>query len=389
MHTKGGIWLRRGLVVFQFGISVLLEIGILVMDRQMEFIQNKDLGFTRQNILITTPLRTRPDLIPRLREIRQEFARHPAILSSTGTLGLPGLPNESNVAVFVPEGLGEEEFRIRMLGVDEDFLATYEIPLLSGRNFSATIASDSTQAFLLSEKAVKTFGWDNQSALGKSIVWPARESMGRPRGRVIGVFRDFHVNSLHHPMRPVILAVWNQKLLGFGLRYQPGTRENVVAHVKEAWARYNQDRPAEYHDLNEMIGWFYWQDAQLTRTSRVFGLIALAVACLGLLGLTAFTTQQRLKEIGIRKVLGGTAASLVHLLTREVVALVLLANILAAPFGFLLLSNWLDNFKYRIELGFVSFLYATLLTLLIAIITVSYQTLSAVRTDPVKVLRTE
>ena len=205
----------------------------------------------------------------------------------------------------------------------------------------------STQAFLISERAAAIFGWDNQTALGKTIKWPLHENDGRPRGSVIGVYRDFHVSSLYEPMKPSILAVWNEKLLGFAFRYRPEMKDEVVEHLRTVWTRYNRELPFRYVDLDHEIDRRYWQEHQLMDITHVFGLIAGTVACLGLLGLTAFTTQQRMKEIGVRKVLGGSSASLIRLLTSEVVLLVVAANVLAAPFGYVLASKWLATFHYR------------------------------------------
>lgn len=388
-RTSAGIWLRRGLVLLQFTVTILLGLGILVIDRQMVHVENADLGFNPDHIIYVNPTGTRPELSDRLREIRREFANHPGIVASTGTLGQPGVSNRSNIAVFIPEGQPDQEYRIRMLGVDEDFLGTYEIPLLSGRNFSRDIAADSTRAFLISEKAARAFGWDSRSALGKGLRWPASENWDRPRGHVIGVYRDFAVNPLHRAIQPSILAVWNEKLLGFSMRYLPEARKDVIDHLKTAWTRYNPVLPFRYLELEQMIGWGYWQNRQLLQTTRIFGLIAAGVACLGLLGLTAFTTQQRMKEVGVRKVLGGSSGSLYRLLTSEVVYLVAVANLIAAPIGYTLTSDWLAAFHYRIDLGPTLFLIVGLGAAGVALLTVSYQTVAAIRTDPVKVLRTE
>jgi putative ABC transport system permease protein len=389
MHrSRRGIWLRRGLVVVQFGISVTLGLGILIMDRQMRYIQTKDLGFTSKNILNVSPVSTRPELTPKLREIHRDFSKHPGIISSSASLGTPGIPMVSNMIVITPEGRSEQ--RIRMLSIDENFLDTYDIPLVNGRNFSPDIASDSTSAYILSERAVTAFGWDNQTALGKRIAWPNLERQGiRDRGQVVGVVKDFHDNSLHHPMQPILLAMWESKLATFSLRYREGARDAVAEHVESTWRKYNASRPPEYYDVDEMLGWYYWQDNQLIDTCRTFGVVAVGVAILGLLGLTAFSTQQRMKEVGIRKVLGGSPGSLLTLLTREVVYLVAAANLLAGPFGYVVASWWLENFHFRTPIGVDSFLAAAGMTLLIALVTVSYQTFSALRTDPVKVLRND
>lgn len=206
---------------------------------------------------------------------------------------------------------------------------------------------------------------------------------------MIGVVKDFHLNPLHRQMQPIVIFKWNWYMDSFSVRYREGERDAAIEHIEEVWKRYEQIEEPRYRDLDDMLEWAYAQDRQLIKTSRLFGFIALAVACMGLMGLTAFTTHQRMKEVGVRKVLGGSAPGLVQLLTKEVALLVLLANVLAAPAGFWLASRWLESFQYRVEIGVPSFLYVATISLLIAIGTVSYQTLSAVRTNPVEVLRDE
>lgn len=389
-RTREGIWLRRTLVIVQFGISVILGVCILVMDKQMAFIANKALGFNPKNILaVSRPFDNRPDLQERLKTLRKEFGRHPSILSSTGSRSFPGMTSSSNI-IWIPDGAVQTEYRAPLLPVDEDFLKTYEMPLISGRNFSEAVASDSIAAYILTESATKIFGWDNEQAIGQLLTSPYLEgTVGRPRGRVIGVIKDFHLNPLHRAIQPVVLMVWNRQLRNFSLRYREGEREAVVAHVERLWKHYEPNRPPEYYDLEDMHGWAYRRDYQLIQTSRVSGLIALIIACLGLLGLTAFTIQQRIQEVAVRKILGASAFSLVRLLAKEVVSLVILANVFAAPVGYWLVTQWLAAFPYRVGFGVTSFLYLIFLTLLIAMVTIGYQTFCAVRTDPVKMIRTE
>ena len=391
-RTRRGIWLRRTLVIAQFGISVALGVGILVMDRQMAFVQTKDLGFARENILsIPGPLRNRPDLYGRRprTEVRKAFRRHPSILSSACIWRVPGMRNPSNV-IWIPEGPTRTEFNFPMMAIDEGFLETYQIPLLAGRNLSEDRETDATHTYMLTESAARAFGWDNQTAIGKALESPIYETKDkRPRGHVIGVVRDFHLNPLHRQMQPIVLFMSERHLFRFLVRYREGECDAAVEHIEETWKRYEKSEPPQYEDVDVMLEVAYEPDRQLIKTSRVFGTIALVVACMGLMGMTAFTTHQRMKEIGVRKVLGGSTQSLVRLLTNEVALLVVLANVIAAPFGYWVAMNWLGSFQYRVEIGATSFAIVAAVSLTIALVTVSYQTLSAVRTNPVDVLRDE
>ena len=389
-RTQRGIWLRRMLVVLQFSVSVALGIGLLMMNRQMAFVQTKDLGFIRKNIIgIWNPLALRPDVRPRFDEVRQEYGNHSSIIASSIMRDFPGTRNTSNV-IWVPESTNPTEIRGTMLPIDENFLETYEIPLVSGRNFSREIASDAEEAFILTEMAAGVFGWDSRSALGKTVGLPILENRdGRPRGRVIGVVKDFHLNPLHRKMQPVVLLIWRQRAVNISIRYREGQREAVAQHIEEVWKRYDSIRGPSFADFEDMLQWDYWQERQLIQMSRIFGAVALSVTCVGLIGLTAFMTRQRMSEIGVRKVLGGRPFELVTLLTREVVGLVALANLIGAPIGYWLAMNWMQVFQYRVAFSPWTLIVTAGVTLLIAVLTVSYQTLSAVRTNPVDVLRNE
>jgi len=387
---RRGIWLRRSLVVGQFAISVALGIGLLVMDRQMAFVQTKDLGFNREHVIaIFGPLRGRPDLRTQRgrTEVRKAFADHPSILASTVSRNVPGTRNPSSV-IWIPEGPMRTEFRFPMQAIDEGYLDTYEIPVVAGRNLSEDRETDVSHTYLITESAARAFGWDSQSAIGKELEPPIFETKDkRPRGHVIGVVRDYHLNPLHRRMQPIVLFMSQRHLWLFSVRYRPGQREAAIEHIESTWRRYEKTNPPRYEDVDAMLEKEYEPDRQLIKTSRVFGIIALVVACMGLMGLTAFTTQQRLKEIGVRKVLGGSTGSLMRLLTNEVATLVALANVVAAPFGHWVATNWLSGFQYRVDVGVSSFGTIALISLAIAVVTVSYQTLSAVRTNPVEVLR--
>ena len=388
-RSSTGHWLRRVLIVAQFGVSVALGIGILMMDRQMAFIQTKDLGFARENIISVWGPFPYDIELERIDEFRREFGNHPSIISSCVTRDIPALRNQSNV-IWIPERPDPIEIRGPMLPVDYEFLDTYQVPLVSGRNFSRDIASDEEEAFILTEKAARAFGWNNQNALGKTLGLPLLENRnGRPRGRVIGVVKDFHLNPLQQTMQPVVLLIWTRQLRHISLRYREGDRDAVIKHIEKVWNRHETLREPNYDDIEEILQWDYWQERQLISMSRIFGIVALGVACIGLLGLTAFSTHQRLGEVGIRKVLGGRPLGLVALLTKEVVALVTVANIIGAPFGYWLVTNWMQVFQYRVAFNPSILAYTVALSLAIAIATVSYQTLSAVRTNPVDVLRAE
>ena len=374
---SGGGLVRKGLVVFQFAASALLIISTLLVYRQAEHMQGRSLGWN-QDYLINTPLFF-ADLSLRFHRdrVKRAFLRHPDVLKVTAVWPPPGGGGEHHVVR--PEGTAENEWEMQILGIEEDFLDTYEIELVAGRNIDLTIASDSTKAFLLNETAVKRLGWDEP--LGKTFQWRKRQ------GYVIGVVKDFHTESLHSPIEPVVMFHWIHPTLS--IRIRPENVQETLAFLEETWKEFIPHRPFSYQFQDEMMAGHYRHER---RQGRIFGTLsglAIVVACLGLFGLATYTAEQRRKEIGIRKSLGATVPGLLGLLSRDFLKLAALANVLAWPVAYYAMDRWLEGYPYRIGMELGPFLIAGCLALVIAQVTVSYQALRAASGDPVKALRYE
>ncbi len=374
--------LRQILVVFQFAISTFLIASTYVVYQQLNYVRNKNLGLDK-NLMVTTGLfGTDRRLTDDYLNVKNEFLKHPNILKASASHSTMGYGGQLD-RVY-PEGKGSEDWRMRVLGVDEAFLDTYDLKLIAGRNFSLAVTTDTSQAFILNETAVKRLGWTEP--IGKAFGWSAQN---RERGFVIGVVKDFHNRSLHEIIRPVAIAMWQPKFNVLTLKIRGENIEETLEYIGEVWKKYIPEKPFEYRFLDENLARFYFAEQRIGTLVTVFAGLAIVVACLGLFGLAAFTAEQRTKEIGIRKTLGASSFSIVRLLAREFVILVLLADVIAFPLAYWAMSAWLAGFAYRIDLDALVFVLSGLLTIAIAIMTVSTQAMRAALTDPATALRYE
>ena len=308
--------------------------------------------------------------------------KHPNITRATALRYLPGQWG-GMIRVVSPEGVEGSEWRMHVNEVDETFFDTFGIELVAGRNFSANIASDSTSAFILNETAVKQLGWDNP--IGKTFGFDNKNM----HGVVVGVVKDFHHNPLHEKIKPVAFCMRRVLFSFLGLKIRPENVKETLTFIEKTWEEFVPQRPFNYWFLDEILQNAYFQEQRFGQAATTFSGLAVFVACLGLLGLAAFTAEQRTKEIGVRKVLGASIPNIIMLLSKEFLALVLISNIIAWPIAYYLMSQWLQDFAYHIDLSFLTFIAGGLLALLIALATVSLLAFRAARSNPVDALRYE
>jgi putative ABC transport system permease protein len=266
--------------------------------------------------------------------------------------------------------------------VDYDFLESMGLDLVQGRAFSPDLPTDSLEALVINETAVQQFGWADP--LGKRIALSSKQT-----GTVIGVVKDFHFTSLREAMRPVAFHVRPEEFRYVSARLRPGNVSQVLARLEEIWQQFAPAYPFDYHFLDEDIDALYETEQRLGRAVTYFTGLAVFIACLGLFGLAAFTAERRTKEIGIRKAMGASVPRIVLLISKDFLRLVFVAFVVAAPLAYFALQTWLDNFAYRIEISWGIFLVAGSLSLVVALLTVSYQSIKAALIDPVKSLRYE
>ncbi|MFC5410981.1 ABC transporter permease [Larkinella bovis] len=373
----GAALFRRTLVIFQFTLSIFLIIGMLAVGYQMEYIRTKNLGLDRENVLYI-PLES--ETYNRMEAFRKELIRRPSIASASVTMSLPTEIQATSGDLTWAGKKPEVPSWVSTMSVGYDFLKTMNIKLVDGRDFSSARKADSA-SYIINEAAARMMGMKNP--VGQQVgFW-----MGK--GPIIGVMKDFHLQSLHSPITPLVLTLIPTNTSYLLVRPEKGKTAEAIAELEQVTRTFNPDYPFEYHFLDEAYEWMYRSEQQVNTLINYFGTLAILISCLGLFALAAFTAEQRKKEIGVRKVLGASVGSLVALTSKDFLKLVLVALVLASPLAWWAVTEWLKTFQYRIQLSWSLFVMAGVLAVLIAFITVSYQSIKAALTNPVTSLRSE
>ncbi|MFQ5627429.1 MAG: ABC transporter permease [bacterium] len=374
--------LRRILVILQFAISIIFIIGTAIVYKQLNYVQNKRLGFQKEQVVVT-PLIDTPSRMAYL-AYKNVILQNPNVLAASASASVPG--GLVGVALIHPQGIpANENVTMEQLFVDHDFIETLDIEILKGRNFSFAFPTDTMEAFIINETAARQFSWQD-SAIGKRI-----EMVGFKRGRVIGVAKDFHVKSLHQKIEPLVLhlAPTADVFLHVSVRIGPEDIPATLTFLESKWREMNPNYPFEYSFLDEDFDSLYRAEELRGKVFVSFSIFALVTACLGLFGLAAFMAEQRTKEIGIRRVLGASVPGLIALLSKEFIILVILSNIIAWPVALIFMNNWLQDFAYQTEIGLLVFFLAGGIALVIAGLTVSFQAIKAALANPVEALQYE
>jgi len=373
-------WFRRGLIVVQFAAAIgLLGAALLIWD-QVEYIQQKKLGFDKERV-VAIPLReigVRDST--RLRTVKQSMQGLSAVQEVTASSGIPGGLNWD--ATLQAEG-ASEPVRAGLYEVDADFTETLGLDIVAGRDFSSELATDST-ALVVNEAAVQALGLSQP--IGKHVRWEAN----RQAYTIIGVVEDFHFRSLRHPIEPFVLSTTRLSgLQHLFVRLRPGVGHRALQNIEATWQEVVRDVPFAYRFLDQHFDQVHRAEQQLGRLVAYFAYAALVIACLGLFGLALLMTQQRTKEISIRKALGATVGSILALFYRHFARLILIAFVVAAPAVYVGMKQWLDGFAHHADLRFTVILFAGLATVGVTLLTVGYQALRAATIDPVQGLRDE
>lgn len=375
---SGNNFLRRGLVVLQFTLSIILIIGMIVTYRQMNYIQSKNLGYDRDNLLY---IPIEGELASKYVVFKQQATEIPGVLNiskmrnsptviehHTGSISWPG--KDPNLTVSFADGV-----------VGYDFVKTMKLQLKEGRDFSKEFGTDSV-SYMLNETAVKKIGFSDP--IGKTVIW------GNHPGKVIGVLKDFHFSSMHQPIEPLILRL--DENWGWGtvlVRMKAGNTKEVLSGLEKLCASMNPKFPFTWQFSDSEFSKLYQSEAIVSKLSNYFAFLAIFISCLGLFGLATFTAVQRTKEIGVRKVLGASVSQIIVMLSGSFVKLIMVAMLVAFPVAWYFMNKWLDNFAYKVHLGWIIFLIAGSVAVAIALLTVSYQAIKAAVANPVKSLRTE
>ena len=376
--SRGSQLFRRILVIIQFGISSALIIGTIIISQQLHFIQNKNIGFQKDQLL---QIRLSSDQVDKYESIKNILSQVPGVQNVTASLSLP--VNNANTP-GTPDWEGKDpnnNFDIRAEMVDFDYIETFGIDLVEGRSFSKEFASDDSIAYMVNEAAVKAMKMDDP--IGKSFSFWGRE------GQIIGVVKDYHFRPLTSEIEPLVLKILPAMFRRVILRIDLSNSSETIKQIEKAWHDLLPGEPFEYRFLDEYFQNLYASDKLMQRIINIFTFLAIFIACLGLLGLAAFSTEQRCKEIGVRKVLGATVFAIFSQFNREFLKWVIIANILSWPVIYIIMNKWLQSFAYRTEIRLWIFLISGILITGIAIITVSYQALKAALANPIKSLRYE
>jgi putative ABC transport system permease protein len=377
---RGGSLFRQTLVVVQFSISVLLIISTIIIKNQMNYVKSKELGYNKEQTVIVKI--DNDNIYDHRYSFKNELQNKPNIASVSLMSGEPG--GFFDQFDFEAEGKNEKlQFRTEF--ADFEYVKTLGLKIIAGRDFSAQYATDTTDAVLINRIAAAKLGLTSTQAVGKWI-----QNMGRDdsKRRIIGVVEDFNFLSLKEKMDALVISPSEDRRVAL-IRLKPGNIQSGLATIKDVYSKVAPVYPFEYSFLDQQFGELYKTDIRQQAILSIFSGLAIFIACLGLFGLASFTATKRIKEIGIRKVLGSSTQNIVMLLSKDLLKPVLLATMIAIPFGYYAMSNWLRSFAYRTTLHWWIFVLAALITVAIALFTVSFQAIKAALANPVKSLRTE
>jgi len=376
LGNKKGNFLRRSLVIIQFVISISLITGSLVIWLQLNFLNNKDLGFKKSELLYFSL----PNHGEKYEELKERLIQYPGIKNATV------LSHELTDVVHLDqvswEGKQEsDKVLMNMLWVDEDFIKTMEMELADGENFNKKHKEDTNTTFLVNEAAVREMNLENP--VGK------RFTIGRWNGYIGGVVKDFNFQPLYNDVKPMILCALNHERYYLYVRIVGKQREKMISIIKEEFNKFAPDTPFNYFFLEDEIEEMYKSEHRLAKLTKYSTLITILISCLGLFGLISFMAERRTKEIGIRKTLGASVKNIVFILSKEIVVWILVANAISWPITYYFISKWLNNFSYKIDLNIMPFLISGLIAILIALLTLNIKAISAANKNPVDALRYE
>lgn len=384
-RNKGSQALRKFLVIIQFSASIFLIVGTGIVYKQLRFMQNKDLGFSPQQVLVM-PLHKYGKQLQSVEALRLDLAGSAAVINVSSSMTVPGRGAIS--FSYAAEGFGENERKaINTFSTDRYFARTYQMEIVAGRDFDPELETDLTDAVIISEAAAKSINWTREAAIGRQFNL-------RGNRKVVGVIKDFHYKSLKNQLEPMAF-VPNPKPFSSGSSFyismsiNTADIRNTLSQIEKSWKNIIPDRPFEYFFLDQDFGNQYLAEQKFGSLFMSFAILAIVISCLGLFALATFTLKRRVKEIAIRKVMGSSVINIINLFTWEFLKLVIIANLIAWPVSWFIMKEWVGDFAYKTEISWWLFLIAGLVAFLIAFITVAYQSLKAAVANPVDSLRDE
>jgi len=378
LHSASkGVSLRRILIVIQFSFSIFLIIGSLVIRSQLEYIHNKDLGFEKENVLLSIHRGISGE---KIETVKTELMQNPNIINVA--MGWPSRFSGFRTSDVYWEGKNpNDEIMLYRYTVGFDYIETLKMEILQGRSFSREYQTDQEEAYIINEEAVKAMGLE--SPVGTRFTLEGQE------GTIIGVVKNFHNGSLRETIEPSLLKIGIIGRVCVRIKQDNTDLSGTINFIEKTWTKFAPEYPFVYYFIDESVERFYRDDRRMSKIFTYFNLLAIFISCIGLFGLAAYMAEQRTKEIGIRKVLGASVLKIVTLLSKEFIILITIANIIAWPAAYYFMNKWLQNFMYRTGFGVEIFVFAGILALVIACITVAYQAVKAARGNPVDALKYE
>lgn len=380
-----GSGIRKALVVMQFSISIVMIIATLITYQQLDFVNKKDLGYNKNQVVV---FRYPDEIRDHYDAFFQTLTQHPSIKSATRTNRMPTVRLLETNYVERADNPGEKKTIMKNVSIDQHFFETYNIQLVAGKTFSRNIKSEDTfeekvsNGFILNETAASLLGWSSDEAIGKEII------NGDIREKIIGVAKDFHFESLHERIAPIVFITYPEYRQVSVLASGTDMKASLV-QMEKVWKQFVTTEPFEYEFINERYAKLYESESRQQELFIVFAALAIFIASLGLFGLVTFNTIQRSKEVSIRKILGASVQSILHLLSKEIIVLILIANAVAWPFAWYFMNEWLQAFTYHVEMSFTVFVGSGIMTLCVTLLTISTQTIKTALTNPATILRNE
>ncbi|MEM9831360.1 MAG: ABC transporter permease [Bacteroidota bacterium] len=373
--------IRQALVVVQFSISIIMIIATLITYQQLNFLNDQELGYAKDQVIF---LSYTDEIEERFETFYHELTQHPAVLNATRSSLVPTqrLTAYQGTAVQQGDSMVTTDIVMKDVRIDHNYFDTYQIPIVSGRNFSETIGSDDSTNFIINETAARMVGWTNEEAIGQAI------KNGPTTGTVVGVVKDFHFESLHQSIVPVVFH-GQHMFSNVSVLVSATDVPKALAHMETVWEQFVPQQSFDYLFLNENYQQLYESEQSQSELFIIFAGLAIFIAAMGLFGLATFSTLQRTKEVSIRKVLGAPVSSILQLLSKEILYLILIANVIAWPIAWYFMREWLSSFAYHVEISLLTFVLAGILALIITIITISSQTIKAALTNPATILRND
>lgn len=371
---------RKGLIIFQFAVSSLLIIGVSIVNQQMDYISNKSLGFQPDQLLdISVNNSTARSNLP---QILEQLKSIPGVEETSVMSGSPGgfFDNYS----FSVEDYNEP-LTMNTLFIDDKFTEVFDLNMVAGRDFDKAYSTDSASAIIINQNAAEFLGWTNEEAVGKHIGNKYRDEVPRT---VIGVVEDFHFTSLHHQIEPLVVSM-TRDYRNIVVKISTENVGELIPQITSVWNDFSPLYPIEYRFVNEQFAQLYESDTRQRKVFFAFSVIAVVIACLGLFGLATFNAEKRSKEMGVRKILGASIGDLLLAFNKEVLTIIGISFLIATPVTYFLAEEWLQNYAYRIGNGIGNYIIAAIVVIILAIITVSYQTLKVAHANPVDSLRSE